>query len=75
VGANGWLRADPAKNARATAVLRKRVVPEVMAERARFLREVKGAQMVVLSSHHYNFLSHPDEVERRIRAFLASLPQ
>jgi len=69
-----WLRADPAKNTRATAVLRKKVLPEALAERARFLREVKGAQGLALPSHHYNFLSHPDEVERRMRAFLASLP-
>jgi len=70
-----WLRADPAKNARATAVLRKKVLPEELAERARFVWEVKGAQMVAFPSHHYNFLSHPDEVEQRLRTFLASLPQ
>lgn len=70
-----WLRADPARNARVTAVLRKTILPKVIAGRARFSREVKGAQVVAFPSHHYNFLSHPDEVERRIRAFLASLPQ
>ena len=70
-----WLRADPAANARATAALRKKVLPESLAERARFAREVKGAQVVVFPAHHYNFLSHPEEVERRIRAFLASLPR
>jgi len=31
--------------------------------------------VVAFPAHHYSFLSHPDEVERRIRAFLASLPQ
>ena len=70
-----WLRADPAANARATAVLRKKILPESLAERARFSREVAGARVEVFPSHHYNFLSHPDEVERRMRAFLVSLPQ
>jgi pimeloyl-ACP methyl ester carboxylesterase len=68
-----WLRTDAAQNQRATALLRKTILPKVTAERARFSREVKAAQAVALPAHHYNFLSHPDEVERRMRIFLASL--
>lgn len=68
-----WLRADPAQNERVTALLRKTILPKVTEGRARFSREVKGAQVVALPAHHYNFLSHPDEVERRIRIFLAAL--
>jgi pimeloyl-ACP methyl ester carboxylesterase len=69
-----WLRNDPATNARATAALKKKVLPESLAERARFAREVQGAQIVTFRAHHYSFLSHPQEVERRMRGFLASLP-
>ncbi|HEX4964150.1 MAG TPA: alpha/beta hydrolase [Thermoanaerobaculia bacterium] len=70
-----WLRANPTRNARITAELRKKILPQQAAARARFSREVKGAQVVAFPAHHYDFLSHPDEVERRIRAFLAALPQ
>ncbi|HEV7504327.1 MAG TPA: alpha/beta hydrolase [Thermoanaerobaculia bacterium] len=70
-----WLRANPTKNARITAVLRQRILPQQAANRAQFSREMKGAQVVEFPAHHYAFLSHPDEVERRIRAFLAALPQ
>lgn len=70
-----WLRDDPATNARATRELRKKILPEQAAQRELFAREVKGARVVAFRAHHYSFLSHPEEVERRMRDFLASLPQ
>lgn len=65
-----WLRGDAAANARATQVLRERVLPEEATERARFAHEVASGRVESFQAHHYNFLSHPGEVERRIRAFL-----
>jgi hypothetical protein len=38
----------------------------MIAERARFLREVKGAQGEALPSHHDNFLGHLNKIELRI---------
>jgi non-heme chloroperoxidase len=45
----------------------------VLAERERFARVAIRAQIAAYRAHHYLFLSHPDETETRIRAFLSSL--
>jgi pimeloyl-ACP methyl ester carboxylesterase len=68
-----WLRNDAAQNARATAAIAARVRPEMEAERARFARDVKGAQIFAYRAHHYQFLSVPDDTERRMREFFSSL--
>lgn len=68
-----WLGDDPAKNARATAVLDERFRPDVAEERARFAKAVPTAQIFAYRAHHYQFLSVPDDTERRMRAFLSSL--
>ncbi len=67
-----WLRADPAADERVTARLREGVFPAQAADRARFAREVKGARVVMLRAHHYLFITHAAEVERRMREFLAA---
>jgi pimeloyl-ACP methyl ester carboxylesterase len=69
-----WLAADPAADARATAVLRQSLGPWQQGERARFARAVPGARVAALRAHHYLFLSHPAETERHVRAFVATLP-
>ena len=68
-----WLAPDSAEYARADALFAERVRPMVVRERERFGREAKGAQIAAFRAHHYMFLSHPDETERRMRAFLAPL--
>jgi pimeloyl-ACP methyl ester carboxylesterase len=66
-----FLGRDPAATARATAALQPvRAAQEV--ERARFAHEVKGGRVVILHAHHYQFLSHPQELERQMRDFLKS---
>lgn len=65
-----WLRGDAAANARATAILRERIWPEERTERERFAREVAAARVESFPANHFNFLSHPAEVERRLRSFL-----
>lgn len=67
-----WLRADPAADARVTARLREQVFPAYRANRERFAREVKGARVTTLQSHHYLFITHASEVERQMRGFLAT---
>jgi pimeloyl-ACP methyl ester carboxylesterase len=68
-----WLTPESPEYARADALFAERVRPMLLRERTRFMREAKGAQIAVFRAHHYMFLSHPDETERRMRAFLASL--
>lgn len=70
-----WLGADSAQNALATEALRTTVLAAQVRERARFAREVPGAQIVSFHAHHYQFLTHPAETERYIRVFLRSLPR
>ena len=67
-----WLRADPAVDARITALLRERLFA-YRADRERFAREVKGARVVALRAHHYLFITHAREVERHMRGFLATI--
>ena len=68
-----WLRADPAADARVTLRLREQFFPAQRADRARFAREVKGARVVALRTHHYLFITRASEVERRMRGFLATI--
>lgn len=70
-----WLAADSAQNRLATEALRTTVLATQVRERARFAREVAGAQIVSLHAHHYQFLTHPAETERYMRGFLRSLPR
>jgi non-heme chloroperoxidase len=70
-----WLGADSAQDALATEALRTTVLAAQVRERARFAREVPGAQIVSFHAHHYQFLTHPAETERYIRVFLRSLPR
>jgi non-heme chloroperoxidase len=67
-----FLRDDPAMLARATPVV-EQIRTERKAKRDQFAREVKGAQIFTYRAHHYQFLSDPEDTERRIRAFLSSL--
>ncbi|MCU1266986.1 MAG: hypothetical protein JWM21_3304, partial [Acidobacteria bacterium] len=69
-----WLGADSVQNALATEALRTTVLAAQVRDRARFTREVTGAQIVSFHAHHYQFLTHPAETERYIRSFLGSLP-
>jgi non-heme chloroperoxidase len=68
-----WLATDSPEYARADAMFAKRLRTMVVAERERFARAAIGAQIADYRAHHYLFLSHPDETERRVRAFLSSL--
>jgi hypothetical protein len=67
-----WLEDDSPQHRRATTVL-ERLRREIEAERARFAREVNGAQVFTYRAHHYQFLSDPADTARRIRVFLSSL--
>jgi non-heme chloroperoxidase len=69
-----WLGADAAQNALATEALRTTALVAQVRERARFAREVAGAQVVSFHAHHYQFLTQPAETERYIRDFLRTLP-
>jgi non-heme chloroperoxidase len=68
-----WLANDSAEYARATTLFDEKVRPMVLAERERFKQAAKSAEIFTFRAHHYLFLSHPDETERRMRAFLSSL--
>ncbi|MEQ1759284.1 MAG: alpha/beta hydrolase [Vicinamibacterales bacterium] len=72
LGVLPWLRDAPALRARADTLLAK-VEPEVETERARFAQDVKGAQIFTYPANHYQFLTEPDDTERRMRVFLSSL--
>jgi len=68
-----WLVDHPEMNARLTALLAEKIQPAVDAERAKFARAIPGAHVETYAAHHYQFLSVPDDTERRMRAFLASI--
>lgn len=67
-----WLAQDSVNRARAAAVLRDQVAPELSVERTKFARALPGAVVVPYRTHHYQFLAMPDDTERRIRSFLSS---
>jgi pimeloyl-ACP methyl ester carboxylesterase len=67
-----WLARDSVNRNRASVILREQVAPELADERAKFARAVPGAVVVSYRTHHYQFLSMPDDIERRIRSFLSS---
>jgi pimeloyl-ACP methyl ester carboxylesterase len=68
-----WLVEGSPEHARASAFFAERLRPMLLAERARFTASLPAAQVVLIRAHHYLFLSHPDETERRVRTFLSSL--
>jgi non-heme chloroperoxidase len=69
-----WLKGDAVRTAQAQSMLDETFHPQMTAERARFAREVPGAQTFAYHAHHYQFLTIPDDTERRMRAFLAGIP-
>ena len=69
-----WLRSDPAADARVTALLRERTFPAHKRDRETFAREVKGARVATIRTHHYLFITRAAEVEQQMREFLATLP-
>src|SRR5207248_2260031 len=68
-----WLANYPETNARLKALLTDTIQPEVEAERAKFARAIPNAHIEVYAAHHYQFLSVPDDTERRMRAFLTAV--
>jgi pimeloyl-ACP methyl ester carboxylesterase len=68
-----WLVQGSSEYAAASAVFAERVRPMVLNERQKFARAATGATIETFPAHHYMFLSHPAETERRMRAFLSSL--
>jgi len=69
-----WVRDNAAERARAAMVLNEQIRPMLLMEREKFARAVTGAKISVYPAHHYQFLSVPDDTERRMRPFLSSLP-
>ena len=66
-----WL--DAAATSLATQTFRDVWFPWMMAERARLKEELPGVRIVVFRSHHYQFLSHPEETEKLMRSFSGTL--
>lgn len=67
-----WLRGDSTAMAEATAILRRTYRAMLLEERASFAREVPTGRVETIRGGHYFPLTHADETERRIRAFLAT---
>jgi non-heme chloroperoxidase len=68
-----WLDTASAEYARGSAVFAGELRPMILEERQKFARAATGARIETFPAHHYMFLSHPVETERRMRAFLSSL--
>jgi non-heme chloroperoxidase len=69
-----WLANGSPEYARASAVFDAQLRAMILLERQKFARAAPGATIEAFRAHHYQFLSHPAETERRVRAFVASLP-
>jgi hypothetical protein len=68
-----WLGDNAAESARAAMVLDEQLRPMLLREREKFTHAATGAQIFAYPAHHYQFLSVPDDTERRMRAFLSFL--
>jgi non-heme chloroperoxidase len=68
-----WLDAASAEYARGVAVFAGQLRPMIVEERQKFARAATAASIETFPAHHYMFLSHPAETERRMRAFLSAL--
>lgn len=66
-----WLSRDSKEWAQAQLFLDTVLEPYQSAQRGRFLAEVAQGRVVDLRSPHYLFLTIPDEVAMRMKAFLA----
>jgi non-heme chloroperoxidase len=65
-----WLDPASAEYARGSSVFAGELRPMILEERQKFARAASGAIVETFPAHHYLFLSHPDETERRMRQFL-----
>ena len=68
-----WLTKASPEYARASAVFHEQLLPMILLERQKFAPANTRATIDTFRAHHYQFLSHPDDTERRMRTFLASL--
>ena len=68
-----WLGPDSPEYARGSASFAGELRPMILDERQKFARAAAGATIDAFPAHHYMFLSHPVDTERRMRAFLSSL--
>jgi len=68
-----WVGPDSPEYARGSAVFVGQLRPMILEERQKFARAAAGATIDAFPAHHYMFLSHPVDTERRMRAFLSSL--
>ena len=68
-----WLSPGSPEHARGSAVFDEQLRPMILLERQKFSRAAPGATIDAFRAHHYQFLSHPDDTERRMRTFLSSI--
>jgi non-heme chloroperoxidase len=66
-----WVGPDSPDYARGSALFAGQLRPMILEERQKFARAATSARIETFPAHHYMFLSHPAETERRMRAFLS----
>ena len=68
-----WLEPDSEAYSQVAAFLEEELQPALEAERVKFQNAVSDARVFAYWAHHHQFLSMPEDTERRIRQFLSSL--